>query len=150
VRIVKRISPRNLAPALGCLLAISVGCSTPSPDRGGFASATPAARTAAVTATVRDANRTGRLDRADLEGMVGLLMADDDLIRFMAISGLEELTGRTEGYRFYDRPAARHEATLRWRTFAETAREGRPGIIIEPPPPGADAMVRTEDGGATR
>ena len=104
-----------------------------------------------MTRTVRDANRTGRLDRADLEAMVGLLMGDDDLVRFMAISGLEELTGRTEGYRFYDRPAARHEAVLRWRTFAETAREGRPGILIVPPPAPVDGVVsETQVGGDSR
>ena len=139
---------RILAPSVGCLLAMTNGCTAPSPDRGGFASAAPAARTSAVVDTVRDADRTGRLDRANLQAMVELLMADDDLVRFTAIAGLEALTDRTEGYRFFDAPEVRYGAVLRWRSFALTAREGRSGILITPPPTAGEAAGSTSAEGS--
>ena len=83
----------------------------------------PAARTSAVVDTVRNADQTGRLERANLKAMVELLMADDDLVRFTAIAGLEALTGRTQDYRFFDAPEVRYGAVLRWRSFALTARD---------------------------
>ena len=65
--------------------------------------------------------------------MVELLLADDDLVRFMAIAGLEDLTGETHGYRFFDAPEVRYASVLVWRDFAIKAKKAGTFTIIPPP-----------------
>jgi hypothetical protein len=127
------------------LLGIQVGCSAPSPTRGGFASPAPAARTYAVEQTVREAHRNGTLSRQDLKSMVELLMADDDLVRFMAIAGLEDLTGETLGYRIFDPPEVRYEAILKWRGYVVTVKSAGK-ILIKPPPTVTTVLKKVEQG----
>ena len=139
-----RTFPLLILIAATACLGFQQGCSAPSPTRGGFDSAAPAARTHAVEVTVRNAHANGVVSRADLESMVGLLLADDDLVRFMAIAGLEDLTGETMGYRFYDRPETRFQAVIRWRDHVRTA--ARAGTLrIEPPLTDAQAPAPTVD-----
>ena len=64
--------------------------------------------------------------------MVELLVADDDLVRFMAISALSEISGDDLGYRFFDPSALRFNAVLRWRTYALESN-GSNSIAITPP-----------------
>ena len=63
------------------------------------------------------------MPRRDLESIVELLSADDAMIRFMAISGLESISNTNRGYRFFDPAETRHEAVLRWRDFARETRQ---------------------------
>lgn len=91
------------------------------------------ARTAAVEDTVRQAQSTGAVSRADLRSIVELLLADDSMVRFVAIAGLVELTGKTNGYRFFDPPPIRYQAILRWRDYVMTAST-TPNLSISPPP----------------
>ena len=130
------------------LLASQVGCSAPSPTRGGFASPAPAARTHAIEETVRNARVSGTVTRGDLQSMVELLLADDSLVRFMAIAGLEDLTGRTFGYRFFDPAATRYQAILRWREFVLTA-ETADRLEITPPPDMTTAGTEPADANGT-
>ena len=83
--------------------------------------------------TVRNANARGVVARGDLFAMVELLLADDDLVRFMAIAGLQDLSGETRGYRFYDPPEVRYQAILDWREYVRTAK-AFDSMRIEPPP----------------
>lgn len=119
-----------------CLSSLwqSGGCSAPSINRGGFNSASPAARTHAIEETVRKARSSGTLQRQDLKKIVSLLIADDSMVRFMAISGLVELTDEDFGYRFFDPPEVRFESVVRWRTYA-LKTNGTKAIKVVPPPP---------------
>ena len=72
--------------------------------------------------------------------MVELLIADDDLVRFMAISGLTEISGDDLGYRFFDPRAVRFDAVQRWRAYALESN-GTEEIAIEPP---VETMTDTE------
>ena len=64
--------------------------------------------------------------------MVELLNADDDLVRFMAISALSEVSGDDLGYRFFDPSALRFNAVQRWRAYALESN-GTSTIAITPP-----------------
>lgn len=64
--------------------------------------------------------------------MVELLTADDDLVRFMAISALTELSGDDLGYRFFDPRAMRFNGVQKWRAYALESN-GTDVITIEPP-----------------
>jgi len=120
---------------VGCLL---LGCQAPSITRGGFNSGSPAARTHAIEVTIQDSRKTGQISRQNLKSIVELLNADDDLVRFMAISGLTELSGDDLGYRFFDPSAMRFNAVQRWRAYALESN-GTDLITIEP-------MVETKKG----
>ena len=117
-----------LVLTMGCLLW---GCQAPSITRGGFNSGSPAARTHAIEITVAEARKSGSISRSNLKSMVELLNADDDLVRFMAISGLTEISGDGLGYRFFDPRAVRFSAVQRWRTYALESN-GSEAIRIEP------------------
>ena len=119
------------------------GCTAPSPTRGGFSSAAPAARAKAIEETVTKAESSGTLERADLKAMVELLLADDALVRFMAIAGLTKLTGDSFGYRFFDPPPTRYMAVLTWRAYALNATTAGT-IRIQPPPSDADENAATK------
>ena len=126
-----------ISPALCLLFLCSVmlasGCEAPSITRGGFNSASPAARTHAIKETIRKAEQDGILQRKDLKQMVRMLVADDAMVRFMAISGLIQLTDQDLGYRFFDPPEVRFESVLKWRTYAlETT--GTDSIKVVPSP----------------
>lgn len=81
---------------------------------------------------MRQARATGSLKRDDLKSMIEMLLADDSTVRFMAIAGLVDLTGEDQGFRFFDPPAVRYQAILRWREYAQTTN-GAPGLSITPP-----------------
>lgn len=111
-----------------CLLA---SCEAPSITRGGFNSGSPAARTHAIEVTLKDSRKTGRISRQNVKSMVKLLNADDDLVRFMAISALTELSGDDLGYRFFDPRAMRFKGVQKWRAYALESN-GTDVIRIEP------------------
>jgi hypothetical protein len=118
-----------LVLSVACLFS---GCQAPSITRGGFNSGSPAARTHAIEVTIDESRKTGRISRQNLKSMVELLTADDDLVRFMAISGLTEVSGDDLGYRFFDPRAVRFNAVQKWRVYALESN-GTEHITIEPP-----------------
>ena len=113
---------------MSCLL---VSCQAPSITRGGFNSGSPAARTHAIEVTMKESRKTGQISRENLKSMVELLNADDDLVRFMAISALTELSGDDLGYRFFDPSAMRFKGVQKWRAYALESN-GTDVISIEP------------------
>lgn len=126
-------APRSIHLSALTALVVLTGCTAPSPTRGGFQSSAPAARTHAVEETVKRARATGTIDRTDLQSMVELLLADDALVRFMAIAALEQLEGDALGYRFFDPGEVRYRGALRWREFALTAKRIGSTTILPPP-----------------
>ena len=126
-----------------CPALLSSSCTAPSITRGGFDSASPAARTHAIKQTVRKAEADGVLQREDLKEMVRLLIADDAMVRFMAIRGLIKLTDQDLGYRFFDPPEVRFQSVLKWRTYAlETT--GTDSVRVVPPPDGTTDTTSSE------
>lgn len=90
-----------------CTLAL-LSCAPPAIE-GGFHSGNPASKLYAIEQAVRT-------DDSDaLPQIVEQLDSDDPLVRMVAISALERMTGRTYGYRHYDPAPMRAEAVLRWR-----------------------------------
>ena len=124
---------------MSCLL---VSCQAPSITRGGFNSGSPAARTHAIEVTMKESRKTGQISRENLKSMVELLNADDDLVRFMAISALTELSGNDLGYRFFDPSAMRFKGVQKWRAYALESN-GTDVISIEPR---VSAKMDTESG----
>jgi hypothetical protein len=72
--------------------------------------------------------------------MVELLNADDDLVCFMVISVLIEVSGDDLGYRFFDTRAVRFAAVQKWRTYALESN-GSEAIKIEP---AVGSRIKTE------
>ena len=124
---------------MSCLL---VSCQAPSITRGGFNSGSPAARTHAIEVTIKESRKTGQISRENLKSIVELLNADDDLVRFMAISALTELSGDDLGYRFFDPSAMRFKGVQKWRAYALESN-GTDVISIEPR---VSAKMDTESG----
>ena len=108
-----------------------MSCQAPSITRGGFDSGSPAARTHAIEVTIKESRKTGRISRQNVKSMVELLTADDDLVRFMAISGLTEISGDDLGYRFFDPRAMRFKGVQKWRAYALESN-GTDEISIDP------------------
>lgn len=77
--------------------------------------------------------------------MVELLLADDSLVRYVAIAGLTQLTGDSRGYRFFDPPEVRYQAVLSWRDYALTAQKAGT-LQIDPPPAGSTTTSKAVQG----
>ena len=95
------------AYALGITIALAAGCAPPA-SKGGFDSPSPGANLYAIL----EAARTN--DRTAIPHLVEQLYSDDPAVRFAAIETLEQMTGETYGYRYYDDPMTRREAISRW------------------------------------
>jgi hypothetical protein len=93
--------------AASVLAVVLSGCGPAATD-GGFDSANPAARMYAI----EEAARSG--DHSAIDSLIEQLDSDDPAVRFLAITTLQRLTGKTFGYRHYDDAAARREAIARW------------------------------------
>ena len=132
VKSLKEQSRLIVAHLVLCMGAMIAGCEAPSITRGGFKSGSPAARTHAIEVTINEADSTGRISRDNVKSMVELLNADDDLVRFMAISALSKVSGDDLGYRFFDPQALRFRSVEKWRTYALQGN-GSKEISIEPP-----------------
>jgi hypothetical protein len=110
------------------MLAIGVisawGCAQPG---GGFDSPEPAARLAAIT------QADSRRDRSAIPHLIESLLHDDPVVRMAAIRTLEDLTGETHGYRYWDEGPRRERAARTWaewysgRTKAASTEAGGPG-----------------------
>lgn len=88
-------------------LALSFGCG-PAASDGGFDSAAPGAKLYAIL----DAARVN--DRSAIPQLIEQLDCDDPVVRFAAINTLQQLTGETYGYRYYDDSFTRRESISRW------------------------------------
>lgn len=88
----------------------------------------PRVQTAAIARVVREGDRsmTGEL--------IKLLDAEDEGVRFMAASGLHQLTGRTTTFHFA-KPEERQRIIAEWRRWWEQ-ESGESLTPPEPVPPG--------------
>ncbi len=101
---------RTAAVSAAAVLFVAGGCTAPEP-RPDFDAAVPASRIAALESALRsrDASKTPQI--------VEQLDSDDHVVRLLAISTLETLTGRTYGYHYDDPPSLRKQAIKRWVTY---------------------------------
>lgn len=88
-------------------------CAPPA-EKGGFESPSPGAKLYAIT----NAARTN--DHSAVPELIEQLLSDDPVVRFAAIRTLEQLTGRTYGYQYYDELADRRRAVDRWVAAVES------------------------------
>lgn len=56
-------------------------------------------------------------DKAAISELVKNLSSDDPAIRFYAIQGLQRLTGKDFGYKYYDEPELRKPAVKQWQDW---------------------------------
>ncbi len=101
----------------GLSVAIVSGCA--STRSGGFDSADPGSRIDAIEETTRAWRRDPQpLPSATRVGIVESLRSDDELLRFVAIMALTEITGTSRGYRWDAAEAERVAAIPAWVTWA--------------------------------
>ena len=106
-------------PLAACLWAAGCGMSDRQLCRA-FQDEDPDARIAAVL----HVNRTRNLQA--LPYVIERLTDEESDVRFAAIRTLEDLTGETKGYRYYDPPDQREQALQRWRQWLLTRDLGEP------------------------
>ncbi|MDZ4755777.1 MAG: hypothetical protein SGJ11_14930 [Phycisphaerae bacterium] len=86
---------------------------------GGFDSALPGARIDATQTTIRAwRENPAPLSPATRAGLVDSLRSDDELVRFMTIQALAEMTGTTRGYRWDAGEAERLASIDVWTAWA--------------------------------
>jgi hypothetical protein len=102
---------------IGLVLLLDLAGCAPPVSRGGFDAPDSASRAYAIE------RAAGQRDLTKLQSLVEQLDADDPLVRMMAITTLERLTGQTHGYRHYDPPEAREPAIQRWQEAVRSAAE---------------------------
>lgn len=112
--------------AVGAIALLApVGCGPPA-ITGDFDSPQPAARIFAARRAARETN-PARLGW-DIKGLIQNLTSDDPAVRLISAGALEELTGETYGYRYFDPEWVRAPAVDRWRDAWEqgtiTLRDG--------------------------
>jgi len=61
-------------------------------------------------------------DKAAAADMVKNLDSDDPAVRFYAIQGLQRLTGKDFGYRYYDDEDLRNPAVRKWQEWLEAQK----------------------------
>lgn len=64
-------------------------------------------------------------DHKAIPQLVRQLDNDDPAVRFYAIQALQQLTGETFGYQFYDDAAERRPAVRRWQQWVREGMKGR-------------------------
>ncbi|MGD1276068.1 MAG: HEAT repeat domain-containing protein [Tepidisphaeraceae bacterium] len=85
------------------------GCFSPEPKSLSSDSAPRA------VPAIKDA--AARNDRKAIPRLIEDLNDGDPAIRFAAITALQQMTGQTFDYRYYDDDAARRPAVARWRQW---------------------------------
>ena len=65
-------------------------------------------------------------DKGAVPYLVDRLTDSEETARFFAIIALEEITGTTMGWKYYDPPAKRAEAVNRWRGWLTSGRRDGP------------------------
>lgn len=129
---------RIMATALPAGLAAIGLASCSSGRETSFESATPGARIRATT----EAARTE--DRSSIPHLIEGLESDDPAVRFLSIQALENLTGATYGYRYFEPEWDRRPAVDRWVEAYESGElDGGPAPgegtgSQEPPESGRD------------
>lgn len=96
-------------PALVLVFSV-VGCKAP-PVEPALDSDVAAQKVPALIEQVRQG------DDADYEALVASLDDADPAVRLYAIRALEELTGQTHGYRYYQQSPDRRPAINRWKDW---------------------------------
>ncbi len=103
-------------------MLMSVGCG-PRLDSG-FDSPESGARIYAITQAAEQRDRSA----PTMRHLVAILDSDDPAERMLAIRALEQITGKTHGYQYYDDALNRAEAVDRWLVWlgAEGLTETEP------------------------
>lgn len=114
---------RNIVGIIGLIwLAVPAGCSGPAPTPAQqLQSENPSERMAGCIVVAR------QNDRGALPLVVELLDDPSPDVRFCAIHCLEQLTGQTFGYCYYQEDADRQEAVRKWRQWLATQAAMRHG-----------------------
>lgn len=119
------------------LVALTAGCMGREATLQRLREDNPRVQTAAIARVVRegDHSMTGEL--------IKLLDSEDEGVRFMAASGLHQLTGRTTRYHFA-KPEERQRLIAEWRQWweQESGESLTPSEPV-PPGPGTDATGGT-------
>lgn len=103
------------------VLAVLPGCSLKqSPAVANLRATDTPAR---VPAIVRAADDSG--DSAELAELVHALSDKDPAVRLFAIQSLQERTGQTMGYRYYEAYDKRQPATERWHAWLNASHTTR-------------------------
>jgi hypothetical protein len=122
--------PRLLTwlPSLCVGLAACSGCTAPpvQPDLDADHAA------AKVPALVAEADRG---PYANYAALVRALDDDDPAARFAAARALQQLTGESLGYRFFDDRLARQDAVARWQAWVIQRQSGTPRTSATPSSP---------------
>lgn len=128
-------SPIGYIPLLAVLL-FAAGClpSQQAPAKADFRAPDTTGR---VPAIVGAANTD---DQASLDELIHALSDQDAAVRLFAIRSLEERTGQTLGYRYYEAADKRQAAIDRWHAWLSDQ-----GLSSEPTPSGYDALPTTQD-----
>lgn len=101
-----------LQPLLIAVLLVAAGCSVnQAPAKADFRATDTAARVPAIVSAADTE------DEATLVELVHALSDDDPAVRLFAIQSLQERTGQTFGYRYYDSQDKRQAATDRWHQW---------------------------------
>lgn len=74
----------------------------------------------------------GRHDPKAAPDLVESLSSDDPAERMFAIRALNEITGRTFGYHYFDDDDARAPAVQRWKDWLNPEAASRPGAATRP------------------
>ena len=98
--------------SLPLCLAVLAGCSPKqAPARADFWATDTAGRVPALV------DAAGQNDDATLAELVHALSDEDPAVRLFAIQALNQRTGQTLGYRYYDSAERRRDATRQWHAW---------------------------------
>jgi len=108
---------RWAAPAVACAWFLSIpACTAPRPPLV-VTDPDPSVKIPAYKKAVRNK------DKAAVRQLVKDLESDDPAVRLYAIHALQELTGETFGYRYFDSDERRKPAVRKWQQWVEAGEQ---------------------------
>jgi len=111
------------------LLLLAAGCSpTQTPAKADFRATDTVSKVPAIV------NASESDDDASLPQLIHALSDKDPAVRLFAIQSLQERTGQTMDYRYYESPEKRQAATDRWHNWLADTLAPSP-ITQEPTDP---------------
>jgi len=113
--------PPVIGTTLLLVVLLTAGClpSQQPPAKAGFHAPDTAGRVPAIV------NAADNNDQQALPELIHALSDEDAAVRLFAIRSLEQRTGQTLGYRYYDTPGQRQEATTRWHAWLQEQSDTR-------------------------
>ena len=113
--------PVIVTTLLLAVLLLATGClpSSQPPAKTGFHAPDTVGRVPALVNAADSDNEN------DLPELVRALSDEDAAVRLFAIRSLEQRTGQTLGYRYYDTDERRQDATARWHAWLQEQSDTR-------------------------